>query len=329
MSAPAIRFHDAAPEETGLRRAVLQGLRGRPRTIPPKFFYDARGSQLFDAICRQPEYYPTRTEESILRRHAGEIAELAGTGTLLIELGSGASRKVRLLLEALRPATYMGVDISRDFLMAAARRLAGDYPWLDVHATCMDFSRGLALEHCPSGLPRLAFFPGSSIGNFEPSQAQALLGDLARVLGPGGALLIGVDLKKDPAVLDAAYNDAAGVTAEFSRNLLRRMRDELGARLDPEGFRHHAFYNEPRGRIEMHLVSRARQRIAIDGEQFELDAGETIHTENSYKYSVAEFTALAAGAGYRPAWVWTDPQALFSVHYLVAERPLGRTGPGA
>lgn len=316
MAAPAVRFEDRHPGTASLREAVLAGLARFPKSIPPKFFYDERGSRLFDAICELPEYYPTRTETGILRRIAGEIAALAGGDCLLVELGSGASRKVRLLLEALRPAAYLGIDISRDFLLASTRRLARDYPWLRVHAACADFSQPLRLDHCPTQPRRLGFFPGSSIGNFEPAEAEALLRRLQELLGPDGALLIGVDLKKDQALLHAAYNDRQGVTAAFNLNLLRRIRAELDADLDPNGFAHRAFYNPGPGRIEMHLESRRAQRLRIDGQVFTFQAGETIHTENSYKYSVAEFQALARRAGYRPERVWTDPRGLFSVHWL-------------
>lgn len=317
MSEPAIRFYDQHPPQAGLREAVLDGLARAPKWIPPKFFYDERGSQLFDAICEQPEYYPTRTEEGILRACAKELAELAGTGTMLIELGSGASKKVRLLLEALRPAGYLGVDISRDFLLGSVRRLARDYPWLQVHAACTDFTHGLRLPPQTRHQRPLAFFPGSSIGNFEPVQAQHFLAELRRALEPDGGLVIGVDLKKAPAILDAAYNDAQGVTARFNHNLLVRIQRELDAELDPAGFAHRAFFNGARGRVEMHLVSLRAQHIRVDGHSFALAAGETIHTENSYKYTVDEFQGLAAAAGYQGRRVWTDPQGLFSVHYLV------------
>lgn len=316
MSRPAIHFHDLAPMTADLYQEVVRGLSADPKVIAPKFFYDRRGSELFDAICELPEYYPTRTEIGILQQHAREIAGQVGQRCLLIELGSGASRKVRLLLDALRPAAYLGIDISRDFLLSATRRLAADYPWLAVHATCADFCQALALEHCPEGLRRMAFFPGSSIGNFEPVQAQAFLERLRSLLEPDGALLIGVDVQKNPALLNAAYNDSAGLTAAFNRNLLVRIRRELNAVLDPDGFAHQAFYNAAAGRIEMHLVSQGRQTIRIGQQIFRFQDGETLHTENSYKYTVASFQDLARRAGYRPRAVWTDAAGLFSVHYL-------------
>ncbi|MEJ2382281.1 MAG: L-histidine N(alpha)-methyltransferase [Gammaproteobacteria bacterium] len=320
MNHAAIRFHDEHPGVSSLRDEVLRGLAAQPKAIPPKFFYDERGSKLFDRICEQPEYYPTRTEIGILDQCAADIAALAGPGTVLVELGSGASRKVRLLLDALRPAAYVGVDISRDFLLHSTARLAQDYPWLPVHACCADFSRGLSLPALePDARRKLAFYPGSSIGNFEPAAAGAFLRQLRRMLLPDGALLIGVDLKKDPAVLDAAYNDAGGVTAEFNLNLLHRIRRELDAALDVGAFRHRAFYNAAQGRVEMHLRSDRDQEIRINGRRFCLRTGETIHTENSYKYALEEFRRLAGQAGFRPLQAWTDPRELFSVHYLAVE----------
>ncbi len=316
MSQPAVRFYDEHPDLADLREEVVRGLSQRPKSIPPKFFYDARGSALFDAICDQPEYYPTRTEMAILSRHAAEIAEAIGPEAWLVELGCGASRKIRLLLEALRPRGWLGVDISREFLRGAAHELARDYPWLEVHALCTDFSDTLRLPTRTPGGRCAAFYPGSSIGNFDPPEAEDFLRCVAAALGPDGALLIGVDLRKDPAVLEAAYNDAAGVTAAFNRNLLVRMRDELGAEVDPEAFAHRAFYDGRRGRVEMHLVSRREQAIGLDGHRFRFEAGETLHTENSYKYTLAGFTRLAERAGYRSERVWTDERGWFSVHLL-------------
>lgn len=314
---PQVRFYDFHPGVASLREEVLQGLLRQPKTIPPKFFYDARGSLLFDAICELPEYYPTRTEVSILQTYAEEIAALAGPDVLLIELGSGASKKVRLLLDALKPHAYLGVDISKDFLLESTYQLAADYPWLNVHAACADFSQTLNVSaYSPSENKKLAFFPGSSIGNFDPPHALALLKQLRQGLLPDGKLLIGVDLKKSPAILNAAYNDAQGVTADFNLNLLQRIQNELNTDLQPDAFAHYAFYNEALGRIEMHLASRSQQSVRIENQDFDFAAEETIHTENSYKYSVAEFQTLAQQAGYRPERVWTDPQQLFSVHYL-------------
>jgi dimethylhistidine N-methyltransferase len=312
----AVQFYDYHPGVVSLREEVLKGLAARPKAIPPKFFYDTRGSRLFDAICGLPEYYLTRVEMDILQRQAQTMATLVGPECLLIELGSGASRKVRLLLDTLRPSQYLGVDISKDFLLQSTRQLAADYPWLEVHAACADFSQTLDLSYCPPSVEKLAFFPGSSIGNFHPHEAVHFLEQLAVNLRPHGALLIGVDLKKDPRLLNAAYNDAQGVTAEFNLNLLRRIRAELDTDLDPARFAHQAFYNESQGRIEMHLLSRERQRIRIEDRVIEFDTNETIHTENSYKYHIEEFQALAWQAGYLPEYIWTDAERLFSVHYL-------------
>lgn len=316
-SAPAIKFYDEHPGVADLREEILRGLASRPKRIPPKFFYDERGSELFDGICNTPEYYLTRTEISLLRRHAKEITALAGPECLLLELGSGASKKVRLLLENLQPSAYMGIDISRDFLLNSTRKLAADYPWLEVHAACADFTQALNLSYCPNHLKRLAFFPGSTIGNFEPDEAVSFLRRLRRVLHPDGALLIGIDLKKDPAILHAAYNDAQGITAEFNLNLLRRIRRELDTDLNPANFQHRAVYNETLGRIEMHLVSLHAQRLHIGDHWFSFAAGETVHTENSYKYTLAEAESLAEQAGYRAERIWTDDQMFFGIFYLV------------
>ncbi|EPC02099.1 hypothetical protein L861_04910 [Litchfieldella anticariensis FP35 = DSM 16096] len=314
----AVRFHDqhVVEAQTSFRDAVIAGLSATPKSLSPKFFYDRRGSLLFESICQQPEYYLTRTEECILVDASDEIAALVGPDSLLVELGSGASRKIRLLLEAMRPSRYLGIDISRDFLLESTRRLAADYPWLEVHAAWADFSRRLALPDGIAGQRTVAFFPGSSIGNFEPPAAQAFLARLRQVLPDGSGVLIGVDLVKDRAVLEAAYNDAAGVTAAFNLNLLERLHRELGVEVEPENFDHLAYYNEAESRIEMHLVSRCRQTLRLEEGHFALEEGERLHTENSCKYSIAGFQALAKRAGYEPTAVWTDPRHLFSVHYL-------------
>lgn len=316
MSTPAVRFYDHHPQPANFYREVVDGLRARPRRVPPKFFYDERGSRLFDRICRTPEYYPTRTELAILQARAAEIAERVGTGCVLVEPGSGSCEKVQPLLEDLRPAAYVPVDISGEHLRAAAARVSQTYPWLEVCAACADFTVPLRLPPAVGEGRRVAFFPGSSIGNFDPEAAVGFLGNLAEMVGPGGGLLIGVDLKKDPAVLDAAYNDAEGVTAAFNLNLLERINRELDGDFRPERFRHHAFYNAARGRVEMHLVSECDQVVRVDGHRFGFAAGEGIHTESSYKYTVEEFRALGRRAGYAPVAVWTDADGLFSVHYL-------------
>ena len=313
-----LEFHDLHPTPADFAAEVLAGLRQTPRAIPPKFFYDARGSQLFDAITQTPEYYPTRTEIAILRDNAADIAARVGLGSLLVEPGSGSCAKVRILLEGLRPCAYVPMDISRQHLRAAAEQVAAEFPWLEVHATCTDFTRALALPpEAPQG-PRVAFFPGSSIGNFAPQAAVEFLAAVAQLVGDGGFLLIGVDLKKDQAMLEAAYDDAAGVTAAFNLNLLARINRELDADFDLAFWRHHAFYNADLGRIEMHLLSTRGQRVRVAGEVFTFAAGDGIHTENSYKHGVEEFQALAARAGFAPAAVWRDARELFSVHLLRA-----------
>jgi dimethylhistidine N-methyltransferase len=316
----AVRFHDQHVDAAGpsFRDDLIAGLGRSPKALSPKYFYDERGSLLFEAICRQPEYYLTRTEEGILAEAAEEIASLVGPEALLVELGSGASRKVRLLLEAMRPSRYLGVDISRDFLLQSTRRLAADYPWLEVHAAWGDFSRCLQLPGDVAGRRVVAFFPGSSIGNFTPAEAEAFLARLRQALPPGSGVLIGVDLVKDTGILEAAYNDAAGVTAAFNLNLLERMRRELGVTVEPGNFRHLAFFDATASRIEMHLVSQCAQVIGIGSRRFTFSPGETLHTENSCKYRLEEFQALARRAGFHPAAAWTDKDRLFSVHYLTA-----------
>jgi len=316
MSVPLLHFYDHHPCASTLSEEVLQGLAQRPRAIPPKFFYDDYGSRLFDKICDQPEYYPTRTEISLLKENAEHIAALVRRDCMLIELGSGSNQKVRLLLDILKPAAYVPVDISRDYLLQEARAVAEDYPWLQVYAACADFSQALQLPPSAAVARKVAFFPGSSIGNFEPEAAQALLANIARVVQPGGALLIGADLKKAPAILNAAYNDAQGITAAFNLNLLRRINRELNANFKLDQFTHQAFYNARQGRVEMHLVSRIDQAVKVAGRTFEFSAGESIHTENSYKYDPEEFEAMVATAGFDLVQWWTDPHSRFGVFYF-------------
>jgi L-histidine N-alpha-methyltransferase len=311
-------FHDLAPGEESFRDAVLKGLGRNPKSIPCKFLYDARGSALFEEICRLPEYYPTRTEIAILEQNAVAIAARIGPHSRLIEFGAGAITKARILLRALdRPAAYVPVDISREHLRDAAISLAEDFPSLPVVAVCADYTRPFPLPALPgpSG-KRVGFFPGSTIGNFQPDAAVDFLANYARILGPGGEMLIGVDLKKDSAVLDAAYNDRAGVTAAFNLNLLERVNRELDGDLDIDRFEHVAFYNETEGRIEIYIRSLANQEAWIAGTPTLFAKGELIHTEYSYKYSVAEFRTLAGRAGFRPVETWTDRAELFSVHYF-------------
>jgi L-histidine Nalpha-methyltransferase len=311
-------FHDLAPGEESFRDAVLAGLGSEPKTLPCKFFYDARGSALFEQICNVPEYYLTRTEIGILERFAGNIASQVGPNARLVELGSGASVKVRILLQALEtPAGYVAIDISRDHLREAAAQLATDFPGLPVIAVCADYTRPFDLPALPGppGKP-VGFFPGSTIGNFEPAAVVRFLRNCAELLGPRGELLIGVDLKKDPAILNAAYNDKAGFNAAFNLNLLERINRELDADIDVARFAHVAFYNPELGRMELYLESLDAQDAVIAGRRVSFVAGERIHTENSYKYAIGEFQALASRAGFRPVDVWCDDDRLFSVHYL-------------
>lgn len=302
-------------QSAALQAELLTGLTARQKYLPAKYLYDERGSQLFDQICELPEYYVTRTEVGILRDCADEIAQLVGPDCVLIELGGGASRKVRLLLDALRPRRYIGVDIAREFLQQALQRLAQDYTWLTVNPVYADFTQEFHLPPMPAAT-RLIFFPGSTIGNFEPPAAVQFLRRLRAQLDAGDGLLIGVDLKKDPQILRRAYNDAAGVTADFNLNLLHRLRNELQADIDPARFRHRAFYNSHLGRIEMHLVSDCEQFVNVQGRRIHFAMDESIHTESSYKYAIDEFHALAREAGYAAVKTWTDQQQLFSVHYL-------------
>ncbi|MDA1117343.1 MAG: L-histidine N(alpha)-methyltransferase [Proteobacteria bacterium] len=302
------------------REDVIAGLSQPHKALPPKYFYDAEGSRLFERICRLPEYYPTRAELALTRAHCADIARFAGRGCELIEYGSGASLKTRLLLRALRPSVYVPVDISQAALAGAAQRLSREFSWLHIFAVVGDFSQPLRLPvfRARDGRRRVVYFPGSTIGNLDIEEAQAFLSMSRAQVGTGGAMLIGVDLKKDATLLHAAYNDAKGVTARFNLNLLRRINRELDADFDLRRFRHYAYYNASLGRVEMHLVSLARQAVRIGRHRFAFERGETIHTENSCKYSVEEFRALAAQAGFRGAKLWQDRQGLFALHGLVA-----------
>lgn len=300
---------------------MIAGLSLPQKALPPKYFYDAAGSRLFERICRLPEYYPTRAELALTRRHLAAIARFAGKGCELIEYGSGTSLKTRLLIRALRPSVYVPVDISEAALAGAARGLAREFGWLHIFAVTGDFSQPLRLPvtRARAGRRRVVYFPGSTIGNLTPQEAQAFLKMTRGQVGRAGAMLVGVDLKKDPNALHAAYNDSRGVTAAFNLNLLQRINRELGAGFDLRQFRHYAFYNPQLGRIEMHLVSLVRQRVSLGDYRFEFAAGETIHTENSCKYSVEEFSALAAEAGFRTEKSWQDAQKRFALFGLVAD----------
>ena len=294
---------------------VLAGLRASPKQLPPKYFYDGTGSLLFERITELPEYYPTRCEIRILRDHARDIATLIPEGAALVEFGSGSSRKARILLRAARKlAAYVPVDICGEMIEQEAAELRPDFPGLKVLPVRADITQAFTLPAQAKAAPlRVGFFPGSTIGNFEPHEAAAFLRNAARILGAGATLIIGVDLIKPVEVLNAAYNDAAGVTAKFNLNLLKRINRELGGTFKLDGFEHHAFYNRERHRIEMHLASLRRQKVKVAGETIEFRAGETIHTENSYKYSIASLGALARGVGWQPAAVWTDERDYFAI----------------
>jgi dimethylhistidine N-methyltransferase len=297
---------------------ALHGLRQPSKSLPCKYFYDAEGSKLFDQICALPEYYPTRTELGILRAHAGDMAARLGPETLLIEYGSGSSVKTRLLLDRLaRPSAYVPVDISREHLFETALTLRLDYPGLAVLPLCADFGASFALPRPPRPAARRAvYFPGSTIGNFSEAGAVALMHGVTRLVGSGGAFLVGVDLKKDPRVLERAYDDDAGVTAAFNLNLLARINHELDADFDLRRFRHRAVWTPAEGRVEMHLVSEIEQAVRIGAAEIHFARGESICTEHSHKYTLAGFARLARRAGLAVRHVWTDRAQLFSVQYL-------------
>lgn len=302
------------------RRAVLTGLAGMPRRIPCKYLYDEAGSALFDAICTLPEYPLTRAETTLLDRYAADIAGMVGPGRWVVELGAGSMRKTRRLLAALQaPAGYVPVDIAAGPLAAQARRLAAEFPGLAVAPQAADFTQRLPMPEAAAAGPALAFFPGSTIGNLRRPEALALLARVAGAVGAGGALLVGVDLIKERRRLEAAYDDAGGVTAAFTRNLLARLARELGAEVDPRDFDHRARWNAAAARVEIHLVSRRRQMIRLGGRQFGFHTGQAIHIEDSHKYDVSGFQRLAAQAGFRPAATWIEAEAGFSLHLL---RPL-------
>jgi dimethylhistidine N-methyltransferase len=318
MQSTAFGFHDLAPTEESFRDAVVAGLSREAKALPCKFFYDARGSALFEQICETPEYYLTRAEIAILERYADDIAKRVGPHCRLIELGSGASIKVRILMRALRmPAAYVPVDISREYLRQAAAQVARDFPHVPVVAVCADYTRPFTLPPLP-GPPgkRVGFFPGSTIGNFEPDGVVRFLRHCVELLGRECEMLIGADLKKAPEVLNAAYNDREGINAAFNLNLLVRINRELGGDIDVGRFAHVAFYNAEAGRMELYLQSLIEQTVTIAGRRFGFAVGELVHTENSYKYAIDEFGALAGRAGFAVLHTWTDPEKLFSVHYL-------------
>jgi dimethylhistidine N-methyltransferase len=291
---------------------VLAGLTAKPKRLPPKYFYDTAGSALFERITQLPEYYPTRCELALLRDHAPAIGSLFPPNCALVEFGSGSSKKARILLGAAATVeAYIPVDISGDFLQQDAALLRRDFPRLAVYPLVADFSQSFAIPAAVELLPRVGFFPGSTIGNFEPHEAAQFLHHAGRMLGSGAVLIVGVDLIKDAKILSPAYNDAEGVTAKFNLNLLARINRELGADFDLSAFEHHACYNAEKNRIEMYLASTRRQKVRVRGKTISFRAGETIHTENSYKYTIESFTALAGGSGWAPVQSFTD--GLFAV----------------
>ena len=304
-------------EEDDFASSVLSGLARPKKWLPCRFFYDARGSELFEEITRLPEYYPTRTEAAILTANAAEMVDSVPAGGVLVEFGSGSSLKTEILLGGLsRLRAYVCIDVSEAALRDAKQRLASRFPGLDVRPMVGDFSYPVALPPDLAGRHKTGFFPGSTIGNLTPAEAERLLRVFRAVLSPGGRLIVGVDLEKDARQLVLAYNDAAGVTAAFNLNLLARINRELGGTFSIDRFRHDAVYNPREGRIEMHLESLREQEVKVCGRRFRFKAGERIHTENSYKYSIDQFQRLARSAGWSPECVWTDEGRLFSVHEL-------------
>ena len=312
---------DLEPASDHFREDVLAGLTKPTKSLPCKYLYDERGSALFERICELDEYYPTRTELAIMRRHVGEMAAELGPRCFLVEYGSGSSVKVRLLLDHLDdPVAYVPIDISKEHLLRSAVELSKLYPKLEVLPVCADFTQRIELPECQRfNSHTVIYFPGSTIGNFTHLEARAFLRGAAELCGSGGGLLIGVDLKKDAATLEAAYNDRTGVTAEFTTNLLARMNRELGADFQLDRFRHVATYNRDEGRVEIRLVSLCPQTVKVGGLSISFEKGEAIRTEYSHKYSLAEFRLMAAAAGFTTQRVWTDPRDLFSVQYLTAD----------
>jgi len=308
--------HLPTPAADSFADSLMAGLAKSPKELACKYFYDEAGSRLFDQICDLPEYYQTRTETALLTHYAPEIAALMGPGMEIVEFGAGSLRKVRILLEAAQDLrAYTPLDISGGYLGDVVRALAAEYPALTLRPLVGDFTLPLSIPDLPGNPRRAGFFPGSTIGNFKPDAAMALLRRMRGVLN-GGGLLIGVDLVKDPVRLHAAYNDAAGVTALFNKNLLARANRELGADFDLDGFAHYAPYNAMAHRIEMYLVSLRRQSMTMCGQRFEFAQGEAVHTEDSHKYTIESFREMACRAGFNPRAVWTDEDRLFSLHWL-------------
>ncbi len=305
----------------GMYQEVLKGLSKSRKELPSKYFYDERGSRLFDEITRLEEYYPTRTETEIMRQNMDDMSRHIGKDVMMIEYGSGSSEKTKILLDHIKGiVVYVPIDISCRYLAHTASRLAAAYPRLEVKPLCADYTLDFTLPDAGRPISRkIVFYPGSTIGNFHPDEAVAFLKHIAEVCGEKGGALVGVDLKKDPAILNDAYNDKKGITAEFNMNQLVRLNRELGSDFDLEAFEHRAFYNDKEGRVEMHIVSKANQEVTINGTVIPFEKGETIWTESSYKYTPQEFAGLAAKAGFDIEKIWTDKNELFSVQFLTVQ----------
>ena len=316
MTNSSVVAHDLYKKKENMLEEVLNGLCSPVKTIHAKYFYDEKGSELFEQITEQAEYYPTRTEISILENNKEEIAEMVGPVSTLIEYGSGSSRKIKTLLTSLHSLEeYMPIDISKEFLFQSCLKLSLEFPNLQVKAVCGDYMHPLTLplDHSKR---KVVFFPGSTIGNFEPDEVCEFLNRTCHLLDSGDGFLIGVDVKKDTAILNAAYNDQNGITKAFNLNVLNRLNQELGADFQVDQFEHFAYYNEAKGRIEMHLESTCEQHVAIGQQVISFQKGEKIHTENSYKYAVSEFQSIIQQCGFTPVKAWTDENEFFSVHYI-------------
>lgn len=311
----ALYFHDLPIESEESLDQVIRGLSQPQKTISPKYFYDEHGSELFMEITRQPEYYLTRTEVTLLRQYAGEMTQAIGEDCLLIEYGSGSSEKIRILLDSLKPKAYAPLDISRDYLAAAAGSLAAEFPWLEVHATCLDYTKDFELPFSVDAR-HVAFFPGSSIGNFNRQDALAFLGRARGLVGQGGGMLIGVDLKKDERILNAAYNDVSGVTQAFNLNVLSHFNARFDADFDTAEFSHSAQYEPENGCMAMYLTSKSDQEVSLAGARIQFTTGERIHTENSHKYAKDEFLDMANRAGFGQHRFWTDDAGWFGIFFL-------------
>lgn len=317
MNKATLEVVDLQPDAQIFLQEVLEGLNGEPKRLHPKWLYDEKGSQLFEQITALPEYYVTRTELAILQQYAEEMVSYMGEQAVLVDLGSGSSEKVKMLLNQANDwAAYIPVDISKEFLAQSAASLAGLYPSLKVSPVCADYTCRFELPHLEQASKKIVFFPGSTFGNFEPQDAKAFLQSMSYLLNKGDGMLIGIDLRKDPETLHRAYNDTMGVTAAFNMNMVARINRELQADFRLEQWEHYAYYNIMHYRIEMHIRSLEDQIVSIGDEQIRFQKGETIHTENSYKYDVDSFQALAAPYGFQTEKVWTDPDDLFSVIYL-------------